>query len=61
MGERDKASALIEWSLSRQLPSGVLSEQFDPETGSSLGVTPLVWSHAELVNTLLDYYKVDKE
>jgi len=31
-----------------------LSEQFDPETGAPLGVTPLVWSHAELVNTLLD-------
>jgi GH15 family glucan-1,4-alpha-glucosidase len=50
----DRAHGLLDWALSRELPSGVLSEQFDPETGSPLGVTPLVWSHAELVNTLLD-------
>lgn len=52
----DEAKQLIDWALARQQPSGVLSEQFDPEDGSSLGVAPLVWSHAELVNTLLDYY-----
>ncbi len=50
----DKAQTLFEWTLQRELPSGVLSEQFDPETKMSLGVTPLVWSHAELINTLLD-------
>jgi GH15 family glucan-1,4-alpha-glucosidase len=50
----DQAKALLDWSLARQLQSGVLSEQFDPETGTCLGVTPLVWSHAEMVNTILD-------
>ncbi len=25
-----------------------------PETGQPFGVTPLVWSHAEMINTLLD-------
>lgn len=53
-GQIDKARQLLDWSLAHELPSGALSEQFDPETGASLGVTPLVWSHAELVNTLLD-------
>lgn len=53
-GESSKAKALLDWALARELPSGALSEQFDPETGGPLGVTPLVWSHAELVNTLLD-------
>lgn len=53
-GQKDKATELLDWCLSRELTSGVLSEQFDPETGSPLGVTPLVWSHAEMVNTLLD-------
>jgi GH15 family glucan-1,4-alpha-glucosidase len=53
---KDEARELIDWALSRQLPSSVLSEQFDPEDGSPLGVAPLVWSHAELVNTILDYY-----
>ncbi len=58
-GASDKASKLLEWALARELPSKELSEQFDPETGTPLGVTPLVWSHAELVNTLLDLSKSD--
>ena len=49
-----KATELLQWALDHELPSGVLSEQFDPEAGSPLGVTPLVWSHAEVVNTILD-------
>jgi len=57
VGATDMAKQLLEWSLAHELPSGVLSEQFDPENGSPLGVTPLVWSHAEMVNTLLDLSK----
>lgn len=53
-GRQAEAEKLLQWALDRQLPSGVLSEQFDPETGAPLGVAPLVWSHAELVNTILD-------
>lgn len=56
-GQADKAKQLVDWALARELQSGALSEQFDPETGSPLGVTPLVWSHSELVNTLLDLTK----
>lgn len=51
------AEKLIDWVLKRRLPSGVLGEQSDPETGEPLGVAPLIWSHAELVNTILDYYE----
>lgn len=54
MGQADKAQELLNWVLARAYPSGALSEQFDPETGVALSVTPLVWSHAELINTLLD-------
>lgn len=50
----DKAKELLNWSLQRELSTGILSEQFDPETKTPLGVTPLVWSHAELINTILD-------
>ena len=50
----EKAKELVAWTLERAYPSGALSEQFDPENGFALSVTPLVWSHAELVNTLLD-------
>lgn len=53
-GRQDEAKGLLEWSLSRALPSGAISEQFDPETGEAISVTPLVWSHAELINTILD-------
>ncbi len=58
--QTQKAKDLVEWSTQRELPSAVLSEQFDPETAEPLGVTPLVWSHAELVNTLLDLSKHTK-
>ncbi len=54
--QKEEALKYIQWSLMRQLPSGILSEQFDPEKGTPLGVAPLVWSHAEVINTLLDYY-----
>lgn len=56
-GRDEDAYKLLEWALERELPSGVLSEQFDPEDCTPLGVTPLVWSHAEMVNTLLDLSK----
>jgi GH15 family glucan-1,4-alpha-glucosidase len=49
-----KAQELVDWTVSHALPSGVLSEQINPTDGSPLSVTPLVWSHAELINTLLD-------
>jgi GH15 family glucan-1,4-alpha-glucosidase len=57
VGRDDDAHKLLDWALKRELPSGVLSEQFDPVDGSPLGVTPLVWSHAEMINTLLDLSK----
>lgn len=54
----DDAERLVRWTMDRMQPSGVMSEQYDPEDGSPLGVTPLVWSHAEFVNTILDLYKI---
>ncbi len=53
----DQALQLINWTVGRTAPSGAMSEQFDPETGYALGVTPLVWSHAEFINTILDLAK----
>jgi len=54
IGHTDKTIKYIDWALDNALPSGVLSEQIHPETGEPVGVTPLVWSHAELINTILD-------
>ncbi len=50
----DQATMLLNWAQNHELSSGVLSEQYDPETGTPLGVLPLVWTHAEVANTILD-------
>ncbi len=49
-----RARANTDWVIKSALPSGVLSEQVNPVDGSVLSVAPLVWSHAELINTILD-------
>lgn len=53
-GENIRAKSLIQWTMDHALPSGVLSEQVTPKDGTIVGVTPLVWSHAELINAILD-------
>jgi len=58
LGNTEDAGKLLGWALDRAYPSGALSEQFDPETGLALSVAPLVWSHAEFINTTLDMLKV---
>jgi GH15 family glucan-1,4-alpha-glucosidase len=55
----DKARHYVQWAIEHTLPSGMLSEQINPTDGMPLSVTPLVWSHAELINTILDITKVD--
>jgi GH15 family glucan-1,4-alpha-glucosidase len=59
LGDAKQAGELLDWAEARALRSGTLSEQFDPETGDAIGVTPLVWSHAEFINTALDIAKID--
>lgn len=54
----DKAKELLDWTKYNALPSGVLSEQTHPETNQPISVTPLVWSHAEFINTAIDYSHV---
>jgi GH15 family glucan-1,4-alpha-glucosidase len=51
--QQDKARQLIEWTQERSSSSGMLSEQIDPESGEQLGVSPLVWSHATFIDTVL--------
>ncbi len=45
----------LDWTVSKALPSGVLSEQLDPYTGEQLSAAPLTWSHAEFVVTVAEY------
>lgn len=53
VGAADRAKHYIDWTLQYTTPSGVLSEQVDPNNGGPVSVTPLIWSHAELINTIL--------
>lgn len=50
----DRARKLVDWTKQHALDSGVLSEQVNPSDGNIISVTPLVWSHAEYINTVLD-------
>lgn len=50
-----KAKEILDWAENHMLRSGALSEQINPISGNQIGVTPLVWSHAEYINTVLDY------
>ncbi len=52
-GDIDKAKSYIDWTLSHSYKSGILAEQINPNSGESISVAPLVWSHAELINTIL--------
>lgn len=57
-GDTARGRQYIDWTLDRATPSGILSEQINPANGQQISVSPLVWSHAELVNTILDVLKL---
>lgn len=46
---------LLKWVVKSALPSGILAEQLNPFTGEHLSATPLTWSHAEYISTVLLY------
>jgi hypothetical protein len=48
---------ILEWAVKRALPSGVLAEQVDPLTGTPVSVSPLTWSHATVVATVMAYLR----
>ncbi len=54
IGRTDDAHGIMRWAMDRTLPSGVMSEQINPANSSPLSVAPLVWSHAEFINTAID-------
>jgi GH15 family glucan-1,4-alpha-glucosidase len=55
MKELQEAIPILEWVASRALSSGVLAEQVHPYTNQPLSVSPLTWSHAAFVTTVLEY------
>ncbi len=50
----DKAKTIIDWVNSNSSRTGILSEQISPVDGAHISPSPLTWSHAEYVATLLD-------
>ena len=53
-GEDDEAKAILDWVRDHAWPTGMLTEQINPVTGNEVSVSPLNWSQAEYVSTLLD-------
>ncbi len=51
----------LDWVVRHALPSGVLSEQINPLSGEQVSASPLVWSHAEFVQTIIELLEKKKE
>lgn len=57
----DRVRERLEWAARSALPSRLMPEQVDPFTREALNATPLTWSHAELIRTVVLYLrKVDE-
>ena len=53
--ELEHAVDYLEWTRNRAAESGVLAEQFHPYTGAPVSVSPLTWSHATIMSTVISY------
>jgi GH15 family glucan-1,4-alpha-glucosidase len=52
-----EALPIFDWVANHALPSGVLAEQVCPHTNAPISVSPLTWSHATVVSTLMVYLR----
>jgi len=52
-----EAAAILDWVTSNALSSGVLAEQVHPYKNFPISVSPLTWSHAAFIATVLEYVK----
>jgi GH15 family glucan-1,4-alpha-glucosidase len=59
--QAESAEKILIWVRERMLSTGVLPEQVSPGSYEPLSVTPLIWSQAEYVATLLDTLTTVKE
>jgi glucoamylase len=53
--ELEEALPIVQWAAERALPSGVLGEQVDPFSDEPLSVAPLTWSHAAVIQVVMEY------
>ncbi|MCL4344702.1 MAG: glycoside hydrolase family 15 protein [Nitrososphaerota archaeon] len=56
-GNHDRSLSLLKWVIDHSQHSGVLPEQVNPYDGSPLSVSPLIWSHAEYIITVIELLK----
>jgi GH15 family glucan-1,4-alpha-glucosidase len=54
VGDTALRDTILAWVQQQTDASHMLAEQLNPVTGQALSVSPLVWSHAEYMATLLD-------
>ena len=48
---------LLDWAVEHTLPSGIMAEQLHPYSGEPLSVSPLTWSHAAFITSVLAYLR----
>jgi glucoamylase len=60
VSDLQKVHDWINWVVAHAMPSGILSEQIDPHSGEALSASPLIWSHAEFVTTVMEYVEKQK-
>ncbi len=51
----EKPRALLQWVCDHASVAGMLPEQLHPFTGAPLSVSPLTWSHAAYIDTVMRY------
>lgn len=54
-GNTDLIKKVLDWANDQMARTNILPEQVSPIDGRMLSAAPLSWSHAEFVNTCLDY------
>ena len=54
LGHHGRADELLRWVHDKATTTGMLAEQIDPVSGAAISPSPLVWSQAEYLSTLLD-------
>jgi GH15 family glucan-1,4-alpha-glucosidase len=53
-GDTGYYEAVLEWIERRLDATGIMAEQLSPDGSQAVSVSPLVWSHAEYLTTILD-------
>jgi len=51
----------LNWAVKWALPSGVMAEQLHPLTGKPISISPLAWSHAAFIMTVIEYVEKWRE